>query len=377
MSRTFAGFLAPALALMFGALGMILPSSAQPNAEVRLALVIAQTNYSGELSKVTQAEAEAKLIADALTATGFRVTTRRDLHKEDLRGALDEFRASLERAGANAVGFVYYTGHGVQHPQTKDSYLLGVDARLTTMSDLAAYGINMESQRDGFAAAGARAVFLVFDACRNMPAIPGFKATAKGLARVDPAADMLIAFSTSLDSVAEEGVYAPVLAEEIRKSGRSAAAAFEAAQVRVAQRTGRRQLPWTNNLLYNEVCFAGCDVATASASISQAPPTAVPLTPVSEPDSGLLPAPASGSDVAFAQLRDLLGKPLQPVTFPGIGVVRNSGAVFVDDAASRDRTLMIGEGLELIGYGADQKTFRAKHVRYGTGRISIGDVAVQ
>jgi uncharacterized caspase-like protein len=130
------------------------------------------------------------------------------------------------------------------------------------MSDLAAYGINMESQRDGFAATGARAVFLVFDACRNMPAIPGFKATAKGLARVDPAADMLIAFSTSLDSVAEEGVYAPVLAEEIRRPGRSAAAAFEAAQVRVAQRTGRRQLPWTNNLLYNEVCFAACSTDT-------------------------------------------------------------------------------------------------------------------
>ncbi len=121
MTRKFAGLFATALALFVAALGVILPSSAQSTAEVRLALVIAQTNYSGELSRIAQAQSEAKAIGDALTATGFKVTTRRDLGKEDLRGALDEFRASHERAGANAVGFVYYTGHGVQHPQTKDS----------------------------------------------------------------------------------------------------------------------------------------------------------------------------------------------------------------------------------------------------------------
>lgn len=349
------------------------PILAQPPAEARLALVIAQTNYSGELSRITQAQSEAKLIGDALTATGFRVTTRRDLNKEDLRGALDEFRASLERAGANAVGFVYYTGHGVQHPQTRDSYLLGVDARLTTMSDLAAYGIDMESQRDGFAATGARAVFLVFDACRNMPAIPGFKATAKGLARVDPAADMLIAFSTSLDSVAEEGVYAPVLAEEIRKSGRSAAAAFEAAQVRVAQRTGRRQLPWTNNLLYNEVCFAGCDADTVQTAIPALPPSILP-------DAAEPTPPKSESDLAIAKLNALLGKQAPVVRFPGRGVVRNSGAVFVedsDDDPKKLRTLMFNDALELLGYSADEKTFRAKHAEYGVGLISVSDVAVQ
>lgn len=188
---------------------------AQSSGEVRLALVIGQTSYSGELSRVGLAQGEADAVARALTATGFAVTRERDLKREDLNRVLDAFRLRLERAGANAVGFVCYTGHGLQHPQTGDSYLLGVDARLQGMSDLARYGIGMQSQRDGFAATGAKAVFLVFDACRNAPSIPGFKANVKGLSRVEASADMLIAFSTSPNSVAEEGVYAPVLAEEL------------------------------------------------------------------------------------------------------------------------------------------------------------------
>jgi formylglycine-generating enzyme required for sulfatase activity len=91
-----------------------------------------------------------------------------------------------------------------------------------------------------------------------VPSIPGFKANVKGLNRVEASADMLIAFSTSLNAVAEEGVYAPILAEELLRPGRTAEAAFADVQRRVARDTGRRQLPWTNNLLYNSVCFAGC-----------------------------------------------------------------------------------------------------------------------
>jgi len=134
-----------------------------------------------------------------------------------------------------------------------------VDAELVAASDLAVYGLDMQTQRDGFAATGAKAVFLVFDACRNVPGLEGYKANVKGLSRVEAKPDMLIAYATGLDDVAKEGVYAPVLAEEIRRPGQKAEDAFAAAQRRVAGRTNRSQLPWTNNLLYNEFCFSTCD----------------------------------------------------------------------------------------------------------------------
>ena len=127
----------------------------------------------------------------------------------------------------------------------------------------AAYGFDLQSQRDGFAATGAKAVFLVFDACRNLPGLGGYKSGTKGLARVDAAADMLIAYSTGLGDVAKEGLYAPVLAEEIVRPGQNAEDAFAAAQRRVASLTNRKQLPWTNNQLYTDLCFSDCDIAPA------------------------------------------------------------------------------------------------------------------
>jgi hypothetical protein len=235
----------------------LLPAAAL--AETRLGLVISQTDYTGDLSRVASASQEADTIASALIDTGFDVTRAHDLNKRDLAATLNAFRRKVDMAGPDAVAFVYYTGHGAQHPESGDSYLLGVDAELVAASDLAFYGLDMQPQRDGFAATGARAIFLVFDACRNVPGFSGYKAGVKGLSRVEARPDMLIAYATGLDDVAKEGVYAPVLAEEIRRPGQKAEDAFAAAQRRVAGRTNRSQLPWTNNLLYNEFCFAACE----------------------------------------------------------------------------------------------------------------------
>lgn len=232
--------------------------SAKSAAGPRLALVIAQTNYSGRLSDVTLAENEAGLIASALKSTGFDVTRVANQTRQELAESLDAFRGSLERAGPDAVGFVYYTGHGAQHPDTKHSYLLGTDARLNTASDLAVYGLDMKTQRDGFAATGARVVFLVFDACRNDVSPGGWKANVKGIGRVEAAPDMLIAYSTRPDDVAEEGIYAPILAEELVRPGQTAETAFTTAQRRVASKTNRGQVPFTDPDLINEFCFVSC-----------------------------------------------------------------------------------------------------------------------
>ncbi len=260
------------LLLTWVALMMAFPALA----ETRLALVIDQTNYAhtAELSRVTLANTEGDLIHAALVDTGFKVTRVSDRTKQQLIDALDDFRILLEQAGPEAVGFVYYTGHGAQHPQSRSSYLLGTDARMRSASDLAAYGIDLEAQRDGFAATGAKAVFLVFDACRNVATGSGYKANVKGISRVEAEADMLIAYSTGLDDVAEEGVYAPVLAEEIRRPGQTAETLFASVQQRVASATERKQRPWYNPQLYNKVCFNGCDMPVVRDVAAAAPPKA-------------------------------------------------------------------------------------------------------
>ncbi|HPE47342.1 MAG TPA: SUMF1/EgtB/PvdO family nonheme iron enzyme [Hyphomonas sp.] len=264
--------------------------------ETRLALVIDQTNYqnASELSRVAGAGHEADLIESALRDTGFDVTRVSNRTRTQLVNALDDFRIHLEQAGPEAVGFVYYTGHGAQHPQTHSSFLLGIDARLRAASDLAAYGIDLEAQRDGFAATGAKAVFLVFDACRNVVAGSGFKANVKGMSRIEAGADMLIAYSTGLDDVAQEGIYAPVLAEEIRQQGQPAETVFANVQKRVAQKTGFRQKPWFNPQLYQSVCFAGC----------QAPATSAAPLLASDEGTALAQAISANTPAAYEEFQD-------------------------------------------------------------------------
>lgn len=234
--------------------------SAATIAGPRLALIIAQTNYSNsaEFSRVNAAESEADHLFQALTATGFSVRRERNLSRDDLERVLGEFRVELDGAGPDAVGFVYYTGHGAQHPDG-DSYLLGVDARLRVKSDYAAYGVSMVNLRNAFGATGSRAVFLVFDACRNVPQLAQEKSGSKGIGRLDASANMLIAYSTDADDTAKEGIYAPVLAEEIRREGQIAVAAFSEAQRRVAELTGGDQRPWFDPRIYNKICFASCE----------------------------------------------------------------------------------------------------------------------
>lgn len=257
--------IALAIALAFGKPVLASPAGKD---EVRIALVIGQSRYRARaLSTVEKAYEEAATIQSALVNANFDVTVRTDLNKAELTKEVANFRRKLEKYGSRGVGFVYYTGHGVQHPASRQSYLLGVEADLQSASDIVAYGLSIEQIRDNFEATRAGAIFLVFDACRNMPAFSGYKSSIKGLTRVEPADNMLIAYSTALGTVAREGVFAPVLAEELRREGRLAEAAFTAAQRRIAFETSQKQKPWSDNRLYSAVCLMG-DCSGGSAPTS-------------------------------------------------------------------------------------------------------------
>ncbi|MEM9226113.1 MAG: caspase family protein, partial [Pseudomonadota bacterium] len=247
--------------------------------EARLALIISQSDYSDSMGALLGTPEEADLIHSALDQTGFNVWRESDLTATQLKDTLREFRRELDGLGPDAVGFIYYTGHGAQHPETEASYLLGIDADIEVASDLNEFGVDLGAQRDNFAAVGAKAVFMVFDACRNVPGFGGFKTSMKGLNRVEAQSDMLIAYSTDLGDVAAEGEYAPVLAEELIRAGQSAETAFSNAQRRVAEQTDRRQLPWYNPRLYNTVCFAGCQ------PVNSAPPPSLPDVPEGPPEA--------------------------------------------------------------------------------------------
>jgi uncharacterized caspase-like protein len=78
----------------------------------RLALLIGDDDYHGEIKKLKNSYNDARLIATALERDGFEVKLLKDKDRTAILEAAQSFAAKLTSHGGNAVGFFYYAGHG-------------------------------------------------------------------------------------------------------------------------------------------------------------------------------------------------------------------------------------------------------------------------
>jgi mannose-6-phosphate isomerase-like protein (cupin superfamily) len=81
--------------------------------------------FGVSIAPLPGAEADANLIAEALTMRGFDVTKRHDLSASQINEAV----AELAKSGADVI-WVFYSGHGTVN-NDGHSYLVGADARLS------------------------------------------------------------------------------------------------------------------------------------------------------------------------------------------------------------------------------------------------------
>ena len=240
----------------------------------KMALVINQVDYQ-TLTPLPDTDGEASQMKAALVKVGFDVTSVRDATLDgsgghpNLRQVIKDFRRKLA-ASPGAIGFIYYTGHGMADPTDEkgDNYLLSIDADVQVAADLPSSGIKLGDLMDGMSNTNATAVIIVVDACRNTPSLG--KSASKGLVAVAADPNTLVAYSTDLGDIAGVGVYAPVLAAELVKPGLTITQVFDAVQVEVASQTGRKQRPWSNNRIYDTLCLAGCTInINTSQSVEQ------------------------------------------------------------------------------------------------------------
>ncbi|HEY4974012.1 MAG TPA: caspase family protein, partial [Steroidobacteraceae bacterium] len=87
----------------------------------RLALVIGNDSYQ-HADALSNARADAKAVADALRATGFKVTLKQDVTQQAMKEAIRTFKSEV--AGGDEIIF-YYAGHGVQ--LEGNNYMIPVD----------------------------------------------------------------------------------------------------------------------------------------------------------------------------------------------------------------------------------------------------------
>jgi len=272
--------------------GLSLPAAAGAR-EPRIALVIANGAYAN-FDRLDATRVDGERIAAALGATGFvdssgtgPVQVNRDLTLAQMQAKAAELRDRLKAAGPDALGVLYFSGHGAALASYGDLMLLPVDAA----QQLSPANTELTRARltRTLMGSGAKNIVLVLDMCRNVldapPPATGEAGTVpagdavgelpgtKGLRRIArqpewaARADQgyLVAFSTSADQVAfDDGTFSRVLAEEIRRPQQSIADALKRTSDRVAMnamKTGKNfQKPtFDYGLQGAPPCFVSCD----------------------------------------------------------------------------------------------------------------------
>jgi uncharacterized caspase-like protein len=170
-----------------------------------VALVIGNGAYQN-VAQLTNPTNDAKLIADALSEDGFKVTAVDDLDHESFVKALKGF---ADEADSADWALVYFAGHGIEMGGI--NYLIPIDAKLLTDRDVDLEAVPISQVMR--AIDGARLLRLVIlDACRNNPFSAAMKRTAgegrdigRGFARIEPDRGTLVVYSAKEGTIAADG----------------------------------------------------------------------------------------------------------------------------------------------------------------------------
>ncbi len=217
------------------------------SAEKRIALLVGNSSYGAAVGALTNPHNDVKLVGDALKRVGFEVLSPvKDATRLDILVAVHDYAEKLKRAGPDAVGFFYYTGHGVA--AGGENYIVPVDMPAISRRRMSLGGVRQTEISKILRSVAPKAVhYLVFDACRNNL---GGARGAKGFVPVRQESGLLIAFATAPGDLASDlgsggGPYAKALASEIIRPGVSDLLMFHRVRVKVSRATKGEQVPWT------------------------------------------------------------------------------------------------------------------------------------
>src|SRR6185503_8740672 len=104
------------------------------SAEPRVALVIGNSNYGGEIGNLANPANDAKLMAKTLRGIGFDVVEVENADQNAMKRAIVDFGNKLGDAGSEATGLFYYAGHGLQ--VQGENFLIPVKAHIERGSDV-------------------------------------------------------------------------------------------------------------------------------------------------------------------------------------------------------------------------------------------------
>ena len=245
-------------ACVFG-VATLIAASGPASAEKRVALVIGNSAYQ-HTATLKNPSNDATDMAQALRNLDFEVIDGTDLSKRDM---VKRIRTFADKVRGADVGLFYYAGHGLQ--VNGRNFLAPVDAKLSSDVDLdfEAVELNLVLKQ---LERSSRLSLVFLDACRDNPLAMQLAQTSRslgigrGLAQVEKAVGMMIAFSTQPGNVALDGdgrnsPYTAALLRHIATEGRSINDTMIEVRKDVLDQTGGKQVPWENSSLTGQFFF--------------------------------------------------------------------------------------------------------------------------
>ena len=238
----------PTVMLCATGLLLSLAFAGQSAAAKRVALVIGNAVYA-HAPRLANPLNDAGDIGAALGRLGYAVTKLENADREALWRGLQEFTDTA--SGAEAA-VVFYAGHGIE--VDKRNFLVPVDAQLK--SDRTVEFETVPLDLVARAVEGASGLGLVIlDACRDNPFAAAMqraganRSIGRGLARVEPAGEMLIAYAARGGTVAADGKgrnspYTQALLADLEEPGLEVGLMFRKVRDAVLTSTGRKQEPF-------------------------------------------------------------------------------------------------------------------------------------
>jgi hypothetical protein len=225
-------------------------------ADRRVALVVGNSNYSNSSLFLSNPKNDAIDVAAALRGVGFEVLQVVDANKRDL----DLNMAKFARLAIDAdAALFYYAGHAVQYQGR--NYLMPTDAEV---EDEISFRYQMTPLDDVRAALdrGDGVKIVILDACRNNPIVNALRRKKKsgdsravdavrgGLAKIDKAQGMVVAYATAADEVAADGdgrnsPFTSAFLKLLKVPGLEIEQLFRRVAADVNAQTGGRQRPET------------------------------------------------------------------------------------------------------------------------------------
>ena len=214
----------------------------------RVALVIGNAEYAHAPALANPLN-DAVDIGGALGRLGFSVTRLENADRSGLWRGLQEFALA---ASASEIAVVFYAGHGIEVDQR--NFLVPVDARLASDQDVEFEAVPLELvSRAVERASGLRLVIL--DACRENPFAVQMqrsgatRSIGRGLARVEPSGETLVAYAAKEGTVASDGSrrnspYSEALLAHLEEPGLEVGLLFRKVRDAVLAATGGRQEPF-------------------------------------------------------------------------------------------------------------------------------------